>query len=44
VGSWIWHRAQRRITHQVFANSPKIGRRALGQRIEEMETFLRSEG
>jgi hypothetical protein len=44
VGVWTWHRTQRRITHQLFANSPKNSRRALRHRIEQIETFLRSEG
>jgi hypothetical protein len=43
VGTWTWHRPQRRITHELFGNTPKINRRALRHRITQMETFLRSE-
>jgi len=43
VGSWAWHRQQRRVSHQLFATTPKVNRRALGRRITEMEDFLRSE-
>lgn len=43
VGTWTWHRAQRRITHKIFEGTSRIGRRVLTSRITEMETFLRSE-
>jgi hypothetical protein len=43
VGTWTWHRQQRRITHELFSSTPRVARRALSRRITEMEDFLHSD-